>query len=35
MLVALRERDNPFPTIDYRDWKPRQGYAGAPPVTPA
>jgi 1,4-alpha-glucan branching enzyme len=31
-LAALRERDNPFPTIDYQDWKPRQGYAGAPPA---
>jgi 1,4-alpha-glucan branching enzyme len=30
-LVSLRERDNPFPTIDYRDWSPRQGYAGAVP----
>jgi 1,4-alpha-glucan branching enzyme len=30
-LAALRERDNPFPTIDYRDWAPRQGYAGAAP----
>jgi 1,4-alpha-glucan branching enzyme len=30
-LVALRERDNPFPMIDYRDWVPRQGYAGAVP----
>jgi 1,4-alpha-glucan branching enzyme len=29
-LAALRERDNPFSTIDYRDWTPRQGYAGAP-----
>jgi 1,4-alpha-glucan branching enzyme len=29
-LAALRERDNPFPTIDYRDWAPRQGRAGAP-----
>jgi 1,4-alpha-glucan branching enzyme len=29
-LASLRERDNPFPTIDYRDWAPRQGYAGAP-----
>ncbi|MFN8594249.1 MAG: 1,4-alpha-glucan branching protein domain-containing protein [Thermomicrobiales bacterium] len=32
MLDALRERDNPFPGIDYRDWAARQGYAGAPPV---
>ena len=31
-LAALRERDNPFPAIDYRDWAPRQGYAGAPAV---
>jgi 1,4-alpha-glucan branching enzyme len=29
LLSALRERDNPFPAIDYRDWAPRQGYAGA------
>ena len=29
-LASLRERDNPFATIDYRDWTPRQGYAGAP-----
>jgi 1,4-alpha-glucan branching enzyme len=31
-LAALRERDNPFSTIDYGDWAPRQGYAGAPPA---
>ncbi len=31
-LDALRERDNPFPTIDYRHWAPRQGRAGASPV---
>jgi 1,4-alpha-glucan branching enzyme len=34
-LAALRERDNPFSTIDYRDWTPRQGYAGAPPAESA
>ena len=35
-LAALRERDNPFPTIDYRNWAPRQGRAGAENVaTPA
>jgi 1,4-alpha-glucan branching enzyme len=34
-LAALRERDNPFSTIDYRDWTPRQGYAGAPPAASA
>lgn len=28
-LASLRERDNPFPTIDYREWAPRQGRAGA------
>jgi 1,4-alpha-glucan branching enzyme len=28
-VAALRERDNPFPNIDYREWAPRQGYAGA------
>lgn len=32
VLSSLRERDNPFPRIDYRDWGTRQGYAGAPPV---
>jgi 1,4-alpha-glucan branching enzyme len=32
LVAELRERDNPFPTIDYRDWTARQGYAGAPPV---
>jgi 1,4-alpha-glucan branching enzyme len=26
-LDALRERDNPFPDIDYRDWQERQGIA--------
>jgi 1,4-alpha-glucan branching enzyme len=31
-LAALRERDNPFPAIDYQDWAARQGYAGAAPV---
>jgi predicted glycosyl hydrolase (DUF1957 family) len=31
-LEALRERDNPFSTIDYLDWIPRQGYAGQVPV---
>jgi 1,4-alpha-glucan branching enzyme len=31
-LTSLRERDNPFPDIDYRDWAARQGYAGAAPV---
>ncbi len=30
-LASLRERDNPFPMIDYRDWTPRQGHAGAVP----
>ena len=34
-LAELRERDNPFATIDYRDWTPRQGYAGAPPAVSA
>ena len=34
-LAELRERDNPVPTIDYRDWRPRQGYAGAAPVASA
>ena len=34
-LAALCERDNPFATIDYRDWTPRQGYAGAPPAASA
>jgi 1,4-alpha-glucan branching enzyme len=34
-LATLRERDNPFPTIDYRDWAPRQGYAGAAPASSA
>jgi 1,4-alpha-glucan branching enzyme len=28
-VANLRERDNPFPGIDYRDWAPRQGYAAA------
>ena len=28
--AALRERDNPFPAIDYAEWAPRQGYAGSP-----
>jgi 1,4-alpha-glucan branching enzyme len=31
-LAALRERDNPFPSIDYRQWAMRQGYAGAASV---
>jgi 1,4-alpha-glucan branching enzyme len=31
-LEALRERDNPFPTIDFLDWAPRQGYAGQVPL---
>jgi 1,4-alpha-glucan branching enzyme len=31
-VASLRERDNPFPQIDYRDWAPRQGYAAAAPV---
>lgn len=31
-LADLRERDNPFPQIDYRDWAARQGHAGAPPA---
>jgi 1,4-alpha-glucan branching enzyme len=31
-LDSLRERDNPFPEIDYRDWAPRQGFAAAPPT---
>jgi 1,4-alpha-glucan branching enzyme len=30
-LASLHERDNPFSTIDYGDWGPRQGRAGAPP----
>ena len=30
-LIGLRERDNPFPMIDFRDWTPRQGYSGAVP----
>lgn len=34
-VASLRERDNPFPDIDYRDWAPRQGYAGAPPTSPS
>ena len=34
-LAGLHERDNPFSTIDYRDWTPRQGYAGVPPVPAA
>jgi 1,4-alpha-glucan branching enzyme len=33
LVAALRERDNPFPQIDYGDWAARQGYAGAAPVT--
>src|SRR4051812_4931135 len=32
ILAALRERDNPFPAIDYRDWAPRQGQVGAIPA---
>ena len=35
LVASLRERDNPFPTIDYRDWAARQGYAGAAPVASA
>lgn len=35
MVAVLRERDNPFPGIDYRDWAARQGYAGAAPVSAA
>jgi 1,4-alpha-glucan branching enzyme len=31
-VAQLRERDNPFPRIDYRDWQSRQGYAGAAPA---
>jgi 1,4-alpha-glucan branching enzyme len=31
-LAALRERDNPFPAIDYREWAPRQGQAAVAPV---
>jgi 1,4-alpha-glucan branching enzyme len=27
MLAALEERDNPFPSVDYRDFAPRQGHA--------
>ncbi len=34
-LASLRERDNPFPTIDYREWAPRQGKAGAVVVAAA
>jgi 1,4-alpha-glucan branching enzyme len=34
-LAALRERDNPFATIDYGDWAPRQGYVRAPPAESA
>ncbi|MGH8574333.1 MAG: 1,4-alpha-glucan branching protein domain-containing protein, partial [Gammaproteobacteria bacterium] len=34
-LVALHDRDNPFPTIDYRDWAPRQGQAGAASIRAA
>ena len=34
-LASLRERDNPFPAIDYREWAPRQGYAGAPGAEPS
>jgi 1,4-alpha-glucan branching enzyme len=34
-VTALRERDNPFPRIDYREWAPRQGYAGAVPSASA
>lgn len=30
-VAALRERDNPFPHIDYRNWAARQGYAGRSP----
>jgi 1,4-alpha-glucan branching enzyme len=31
-LASLRERDNPFPGIDYREWAPRQGRAGSTSV---
>lgn len=31
-LAALRERDNPFPDIDYRDWQARQGIAHQPTI---
>lgn len=31
-LLALRERDNPFPDIDYRDWQSRQGIAHQPTI---
>jgi 1,4-alpha-glucan branching enzyme len=31
-LHALRERDNPFPDIDYRDWQARQGVAHQPTI---
>ena len=34
-LAELRQRDNPFPAIDYRDWRPRQGYAEAAPIASA
>lgn len=33
--AALRERDNPFPAVDYTDWAARQGYAGAAPMASA
>lgn len=31
-LTKLRERDNPFPTIDYREFAARQGHAEPVPV---
>lgn len=34
-VSELRERDNPFPAIDYRDWAARQGSAEAAPVASA
>ncbi len=27
--AALRERDNPFPAVNYAEWAPRQGFAGS------
>ena len=32
MLVALADRDNPFPTIDYRSFRERQGHAELNPA---
>lgn len=34
-LAALKERDNPFPDIDYLDWTARQGYSGSPLNAPS